>query len=106
MGASEDVLQTVMNNFYVDDLLKSCANVEEAKNLIGQLNPLLESGSFHLTKYVGSKQDIFMSMPDRHRALKEQDICIQGDHVQKAVGVYWRSSRLNSWTTSLLNLYQ
>ena len=81
--ASEDVQQTVMNNFYVDDLLKSCANVQEAKNLISQLNPLLESGGFHLTKFVASKQDILTSVPGRDRALKEQDICIQGDHVKK-----------------------
>ena len=91
-GASEDVQQTVMNNFYVDDLLKSCANVEEAKNLISQLNPLLESGGFHLTKFVASKQDILTSVPDRDCALKEQDVCIQGDHVQKALGVYWNTS--------------
>ena len=45
-GAREDILQMVMNNFYDDDLLKSCANLEEAKNLISQLNPLLESGGF------------------------------------------------------------
>ena len=42
-GAREDVLQTAINNFYVNDLLKSCANVEEAKNLISQLNPMLGS---------------------------------------------------------------
>ena len=28
-GARKNVLQTIMNNFYVDDLLKSCANVED-----------------------------------------------------------------------------
>ena len=90
--AREDVQQTVMNNFYVDDLLKSCANVEEAKNLISQLNPLLESGGFHLTKFVASKQDILTSVPDRDCALKEQDVCIQGDHVQKALRVYRNTS--------------
>ena len=91
-GASEDVLQTVMNNFYLDNLLKSCANVQEAKNLISQLNPLLESGGFHLTKFVASKQDILTSVPGLDCALKEQDVCIQGDHVQKALGVYCNTS--------------
>ena len=78
----------IMNNFYIDNLLKSCANVEEAKNLISQLNPLLKIGGFYLKKFVASKQDILTSVPDCDRTLKEQHICIQGDHVQKALGVY------------------
>ena len=91
-GAGEDVLQTLMNNFYVDDLLKSCANVEEAKNLISQLNPLLESGGFHLTKFVASKQDILTFVPDLDRALKEKDVYIQGEHVQMTLVIYWNTS--------------
>ena len=47
---------------------------------------------FYLTKFVASKQGILTFVPDCDRGLKEQDICIQGDYVQKALGVYWNTS--------------
>ena len=80
--------KTVLNNFYVDDLLKSCANVEETKNLISQLNRLLESGGFHLTKFVVSKQDILTSVPDCDHALKKTGYLYLRRYVQKALEVY------------------
>ena len=31
-------------------------------------------------------------MPGRDRALNKQDVCIQGDHIQKVLEVYWNTS--------------
>ena len=51
-------------------------DTSQAKNLFSQLNPLLESGGFHLTKFVASKQNILTSVLDWDCAPKKQHICI------------------------------
>ena len=49
-GFDKDVLDTVRQNFYVDDCLKSLDSVEEAIDKGNQLRHLLSLGGFRLTK--------------------------------------------------------
>ena len=44
--------ETLRNNFYVDDLLKSVGSKEEAIKLIYDVTKMCQDGGFHLTKFV------------------------------------------------------
>ena len=46
----DEVVQTVTENFYMDNYLKSLHSVNEAITLGVQLIKLLKKGGFHLTK--------------------------------------------------------
>ena len=52
--ASQETLETVRDSFYVDDCLKSVDDVDVAIRLVKELNMLLKSGGFHLSKYVSN----------------------------------------------------
>ena len=49
-----DVAQIVINNFYMDDYLKSSPTVEEATRKLKDLVKLLSLGGFKLTKFVSN----------------------------------------------------
>ena len=52
------VIETVLKNFYADDLCKSCSTVNEAVKLLDQLCRLLKNGGFHLTKFLSNSKDV------------------------------------------------
>ena len=88
-GARAQVIQTVRNNFDVDDLLKSCGSLREAVVLIKQLKCLLASGGFHLTKFLFNKPDFLSSVPEGEVAVSSLDLNLHGLPTQKTLGVYW-----------------
>jgi hypothetical protein len=49
---------TVQRNFYMDDLLKSCGTVEEAKKVSSELRQLMKLGGFTLAKWTSSHPDV------------------------------------------------
>ena len=50
------VVETVLKNFYVDNLCKSCSTVDETVKLLDQLCRLLKNGGFHLTKCLSNNK--------------------------------------------------
>ena len=53
-----DVLETIRNNFYVDDCLKSVSTMERAIKLASDLSVACKTGRFHLTKWTSNSQSI------------------------------------------------
>ena len=51
---SEVAVNTIKNDFYVDDLVKSVKSVEEARSLSKELTELLKRAGFRLTKWMSS----------------------------------------------------
>lgn len=47
----EDTVQSVLNNFYVDDLLKSVSSPKIATQFAADVMALCERGGFKLTKF-------------------------------------------------------
>ena len=86
-GVGDEAVQTVVRNFYVDDLLKSCPSVDVAKDMISELLPLLESGGFVLTKFLASHQEILESVPECDRVLKKTDLNIHDGSEKKTLGI-------------------
>jgi len=50
----QEVVDTIINNFYVDDCLKSVDSVERAVCIVQQMCRLLNSGGFRLTKWISN----------------------------------------------------
>ena len=87
-AASQHTVEVVRKNFYVDDLCTSCDNVQEAVQLKSQLCKLLESGGFHLTKFLSNSKEVLarMSAEDMAPDFKFADTQLPN---HKTLGVVW-----------------
>ena len=63
-----DDVETINNNFYVDDSLKSVASEEEAVTLIKDLSSTLQKGGFKITKWISNSRHVVESVPEESRA--------------------------------------
>ena len=95
MNVDAETVRAVLKNFYVDDLCKSCASVEQAINFIKQICDLLSSGGFHLTKFLSNNKQILSSVSEKDRASSVVDLQDRQLPTQKALGVYWNADTDN-----------
>lgn len=88
---SAEVIQTVKENFYVDDCLKSVASEEEAILMVKHLTALCQRGGFTLTKWVSNNRIVLQTLPEEHRAkdLKELNLDMDKLPLERALGLRW-----------------
>ena len=60
---SPEVINTVRRNFYVDDVLKSVPNEDNAIRLAEQLIQLMKEGGFHFTKFASNSRKLLSTLP-------------------------------------------
>jgi hypothetical protein len=86
-----DVSQTVNDNFYVDDCLKSLQGVEEAKRHVVQLQSLLQNGGFKLTKWISNSREVLSLLPasELGSKLKNRDLDTEDLPIERALGATW-----------------
>ena len=81
----EEAAQTLQNNFYVDDLLKSVANEDIAGQLIKKVTGMCHKGGLNLTKFTSNSKRVLQSIPEKDRRLgvKDKDLVkdFPEDHV-------------------------
>ena len=65
---SPEVINTVRRNFYVDDVLKSVPNEDNAIHLAEQLIQLMKEGGFNLTKFPRNSRKFVATLPEKERA--------------------------------------
>ncbi len=84
-----DVVQTVKQNFYVDDCLKSTATEEEAVQLIKDLTAICRRGGFNLTKWVSNSRRVLRTVSEEHRAKDINELDLDRDDLplEKALGL-------------------
>ena len=58
---------TLLNNFYVDDLLKSVGNINIAKQLVKDVIIMCRSGGFNLKKFFSNSKELLQSIPEQQR---------------------------------------
>ena len=77
----EEAAQTLQNNFYVDDLLKSVANEDMAVQLIRVSVMCHHERGFNLIKFTSNSKRVLQSTPakDRRSGVKDKD-----DEVKKS----------------------
>ena len=89
---SEQTIETVMNNFYVDDCLKSVPNVEDANVLIYELTELLSLSGFTLHKWLCNVPEVMNNIPEQHRAPSAVNFPISGTDCElseRTLGIMW-----------------
>ena len=69
---SKEATNTLLRNFYVDDVLKPVPSVIDALTLIQQVRVLCKKGGFKLTKFISNKKDILLQIPNALRWCKRQ----------------------------------
>lgn len=78
--------EAIVKNAYVDDICDSVCTVEEAKDLTSDINEVLESGGFHIKKWVSN------APIDSDETSAEQKLVGNKDDAEKVLGTVWSPS--------------
>ena len=76
-------------NFYVDDVLKSVPNEENAIHLTEQLIQLMKEGGFHLTKFTSNSRKLLATLPEKERANPALNLDLDQLPIGRALGLHW-----------------
>ena len=87
----DEVLETIMKNFYVDDALKACENSESAIILAHNLIKILEENGFDLTSFISNSRELLQSLPPEKlsKDLKQVNFSEEGLPEEKTLGMIW-----------------
>ncbi|XP_028394495.1 uncharacterized protein LOC114518689 [Dendronephthya gigantea] len=85
------VAQTIHNNFYVDDCLKSVDEQYAACELTVKLREACAKGGFRLTKFTSNNRALLASIPEEERAKEVKCLDLTHDTlpIQRTLGVLW-----------------
>ena len=86
---SPATVETITQNFYVDDCLKSMSTVSEAINLVSELKMLAAVGGFNLTKWTSNSPDVISKVPYSDQSKKAQERVLDALTEDRALGVCW-----------------
>ena len=87
---SPEAAQTVISNMYVDDLVKSVADVDQALRLVKKVRELCEKGGFHMAKFVSNRREVLDSIPPEDRGKKVKDLDFDDDlPSERTLGIEW-----------------
>ena len=81
--------QSVLQNFYVDDLLTSVGTPNVAISLYKELTELLAKGGFHLHKWTSNSTLVMQSIPQSERTIQDVSLAINQLTIQRALGHHW-----------------
>ena len=90
---SPDVVNAVLENFYVDDCLLSAANDQDATKLVTQVTELLARGGFRLTKWVSNSRGVINKIPTCERAKTVSLDPHDELPMERALGVHWDTDK-------------
>ena len=88
---SSEAVDAVLRDFYVDDLLKSFSNAEQAIAIAKEIQQLLVKGGFQLTKWISNNREVMSAFPANERAPNVKDLDLKSDElpVDRALGIHW-----------------
>ncbi|XP_056307490.1 uncharacterized protein LOC130219206 [Danio aesculapii] len=92
---SDDALETVRRNFYVDDCLKSLSTVNDAIKLASELRELLSCGGFRLTKWLSNSKEVMKTIPAELWANSLHEVNLDQEDLpyERTLGVLWDVER-------------
>lgn len=82
---------TLRQNFYVDDCLKSVYTEDAATEPIKGIRQTCAEGEFHLTKFICNHRSVLESIPKEERSKKVKALDQHCDKlpIECALGVQW-----------------
>ena len=86
----KEATNTLLRNFYVDDVLKSVPSVRDALTLIQEFRDLRKKGGFKLTKFISNKKDVLYQIADALKRDGAKDKDLTGSlPIERALGIFW-----------------
>ena len=86
----DSTADTLLTNFYVDDLLKSTNDEVSAEELISNLNNICEDGGLNLTKFFAGETAALSVTPAERRTPMEKQLEKNKEvSVERALGIHW-----------------
>ena len=82
-------VNAVENDFYVDDLLKSVPDDNDAIQLASDLMAPLQRGGLRLTKWINSIKEVLATIPESERADPMLNLSIDKLPISRALGLQW-----------------
>ena len=82
-------VNAVEKDFYVDDLLKSVPDDNDAIQLASDLMALLRRRRFRLTKWISSSKQVLATIPESERADPMLNLSIDKLPISRALGLQW-----------------
>ena len=80
--------ETVLKNFYVDDLLKSVHSTDAAIKLAKELIAMLQRGGFRLTKFLSSHKEVLEALP-ASEVSPSSVLDLDAEQLERALGMFW-----------------
>lgn len=78
------MIDTILNNFYVDDCLNSVPSEDKGVSLPRDVKALCLNGGFQLTKWISNSRLVLASIPEDERAKDHNSLPMEW-----ALGVKW-----------------
>ncbi|XP_013182507.1 PREDICTED: uncharacterized protein LOC106128591, partial [Papilio xuthus] len=92
----------VLKDFYVDDLMTGCQNVEEGIKIYHEMKNLLGRGGFELQRWSTNNSELLDHIQEDHRQATGGHLELKTDTVSKILGLTWnRSSDEFEYTVNL-----
>ncbi|XP_077974751.1 uncharacterized protein LOC144430614 [Styela clava] len=89
---STEAVETVLRDFYVDDLLSSKWNDDSAFSVAQEVSNMLASRGFRLTKWLSSSKTLFSKFNTEDRLNPDVDLDFDCLPVSKALGLHWNTN--------------
>ncbi|XP_055955970.1 uncharacterized protein LOC126816200 [Patella vulgata] len=86
-----ETISTVLNNMYVDDLMKSVDTIANATKLYHEVTELLSLGGFHITKWCSNDRQFLATIPEAERAKSVVNLDIEKLPTQSTLGIKWNT---------------
>ena len=89
---SENTIQSVYRNFYVDDLLKSVRDAKVGVHISAELRELLFKRGFRLTKWLSNSKIVMDSIPESEKAKSVSIVDIEDNDTlsKRTLGLQWK----------------
>jgi hypothetical protein len=84
------VVETVLNEFYVDDLDKSLDTVSEAVDLAARVVDVLRRGGFRLHKFMSNSIEFLQHIEESERTIKDLKFGEDEASVYRTLGLKWQ----------------
>lgn len=90
-SGNEDLLDTVITSFYVDNCLKSLRSPQQAKDLLDRLRALLAKGGFEIRQWASNRTEVISHLPNEARSkTSELWLTAEGaDPRESTLGLVW-----------------
>ena len=86
----EDAAYSLRKNFYVNDLLKSVEQEDQASSILPRIHGMCEEGGFNLTKVVSNSERLMscVAIEKRAQSMQEYEL-LKKLPIERALGVQW-----------------